>query len=75
MSLVRAVGTHWPRKEDNFEDLEDRQGQNSGIYLLYHGAMPVYIRKGKLVSRLKSHNNERSKKVQIPGQVLLVRHK
>jgi hypothetical protein len=62
MGLVKAVGIHWPRNEDNFEDLEDRQGQNSGIYLLYHGAMPVYIGKGKLVSRLRSHNKERSKK-------------
>jgi len=62
MTLVKAVGLQWPRNEENFEDLEDRQGHDSGIYLLYHGAMPVYIGKGKLVTRLRAHHRERSGK-------------
>jgi hypothetical protein len=62
MALVKAVGLQWPRNEENFDDLEDRQGQDSGIYLLYHGALPVYIGKGKLVTRLRAHHRERSGK-------------
>ncbi len=62
MTMVKAVGVQWPRNEDNLNDLEDTIGNGSGIYLLYHGAMPVYIGRGILVKRLKSHHGEKSKK-------------
>ena len=62
MALIKAVGVQWPRNEENLDDLEDAIGRQSGIYLLYHGAMPVYIGRGILTNRLGSHHGERSKK-------------
>jgi hypothetical protein len=64
LSLVKAFGLQWPRNQENLDELEDLAGHKSGIYVLYHGAMPVYIGRGMIFSRLKQHSHEVSRKNQ-----------
>jgi len=64
MPLIKQFGLHWPRNPENLEEIEDLAGHKSGIYVLYHGAMPVYIGRGALRARLLSHAKEGSKKEQ-----------
>jgi len=64
LSLVKAFGLQWPRNQENLDELEDLAGHKSGIYILYHGAMPVYIGRGMMSSRLKQHSHEVSRKNQ-----------
>jgi len=64
MPLIKQFGLHWPRNPENLEEIEDLAGHKSGIYVLYHGAMPVYIGRGALSARLLSHAKEGSKKEQ-----------
>jgi hypothetical protein len=40
MALVKQFGLRWPRNQENLDELEDLAGHKSGIYVLYHGAMP-----------------------------------
>ena len=62
--LIKQFGLHWPRNKENLDELEDLAGHKSGIYVLYHGAMPVYIGRGAISARLRSHGKEGSKKEQ-----------
>ena len=64
MPLIKQFGLHWPRNPENLEEIEDLAGHKSGIYVLYHGAMPVYIGRGAISARLLSHAKEGSKKEQ-----------
>lgn len=64
MPLIKQFGLHWPRNTENLEELEDVAGHKSGVYVLYHGAMPVYIGRGALSARLISHGKEGSRKEQ-----------
>jgi hypothetical protein len=52
MALIKQFGLHWPRNQENLDELEDLAGHKSGIYVLYHGAMPVYIGRGAISARL-----------------------
>jgi len=64
IALIKQFGLHWPRNQENLDELEDLAGHKSGIYVLYHGAMPVYIGRGAISARLRSHGKEGSKKEQ-----------
>jgi hypothetical protein len=64
MALIKQFGLHWPRNQENLDELEDLAGHKSGIYVLYHGAMPVYIGRGAISARLRTHGKEGSKKDQ-----------
>ena len=64
MPLIKQFGLHWPRNTENLEEIEDIAGHRSGVYLLYHGAMPVYIGRGAISARLRSHGKEGSRKEQ-----------
>ncbi len=64
MVLVKQFGLHWPRNQENLDEIEDLAGHKSGIYVLYHCAMPVYIGRGAMSARLRSHAKEGSKKEQ-----------
>jgi hypothetical protein len=64
MALIKQLGLHWPRNAENLEEIEDVAGHKSGIYVLYHGAMPVYIGRGAISARLLSHAKEGSRKEQ-----------
>jgi hypothetical protein len=61
MVLIKQFGLHWPRNKENLDELEDLAGHKSGIYVLYQGAMPVYIDRGAISARLRSHGKEGSK--------------
>jgi hypothetical protein len=61
MGLIKQFGLHWPRNIGNLEEIQGVAGHKSGIYVLYHGAMPVYIRRGAISARLLSHAKEGSK--------------
>ena len=43
--MIKQFGLHWPRNQENLDELEDLAGHKSGIYVLYHG-MPVYVGRG-----------------------------
>ena len=62
--LVEQFGLHWPRNQENLDEIEDLAGHKSGIYVLYHGAMPAYIGRGAMSPRLRNHAKEGSKKEQ-----------
>jgi hypothetical protein len=64
MPMIKQFGLHWARNQENLEEIEDLAGHKSGIYVLYHGAMPVYIGRGAISARLLSHGKEGSKKDQ-----------
>ena len=64
MALIKQFGLHWARNQENLDELEDLAGHRTGIYVLYHGAMPVYIGRGAISMRLRSHGKEGSKKDQ-----------
>ena len=64
MALIKQFGLHWPRNQENLDELEDLAGHRTGIYVLYHGAMPLYISRGAISMRLRSHGKEGSKKDQ-----------
>lgn len=64
MPLIKQFGLHWPRNTENLEEIEDVAGHKSGVYVLYHGAMPVYIGRGAISARLTSHGKEGSRKEQ-----------
>ena len=64
MPLIKQFGLHWTRNAENLEEIEDVAGHKSGVYVLYHGAMPVYIGRGAISARLLSHAKEGSRKEQ-----------
>ena len=64
IALIKQFGLYWPRNKENLDELEDLAGHKSGIYVLYHGAMPVYIGRGAISARLYSHSKEGSRKEQ-----------
>ena len=62
MALIKQFGSHWPRNQENLDELEDLAGHKPAIYVLYHSAMPVYIGRGAISARLCSHGQEGSRK-------------
>ena len=63
IALIKQFGLHWPRNQENLDELEDLAGHKFGIYVLYHG-MPVYIGRGAISARLCSRGQEGSRKEQ-----------
>jgi hypothetical protein len=49
--VVKQFGLHWPRNQENLDELEDLAGHKSGIYIRYHGAMPLYIGRAEQSAR------------------------
>ena len=68
MALIKQFALHWPRSQENLEESEDLAGHKPGIYVLYHGAMPVYIGRGAISAWLYSHGKEESRKEQFWGR-------
>ena len=63
-SADQAVWIALARNQEYLDELEDLAGHKPGIYVLYHGAMPVYIGRGAISARLYSHGKEESRKEQ-----------
>lgn len=64
-TLLVAYGEHWPRTKDNIEKTPKKKAHHhSGIYVLYDGAIPMYIGKaikGSICHRIKRHDRSKSK--------------
>lgn len=58
--LVSAYGTLWARNKENIRRLRD-VGKIWGVYVLCDGSMPVYIGRGKLISRILIHQRSKSR--------------
>jgi hypothetical protein len=52
--LVKSYGTLWARNKENIHRLRG-MGKLYGVYMLCDGSTPVYIGRGKLSSRIRSH--------------------
>jgi hypothetical protein len=63
IALIKQFGLHWPRNQENLDELEDLAGHKSGIYVLYHG-IPVYIGRGAISARVCGYGQEGSRKEQ-----------
>jgi hypothetical protein len=47
MGIITKYGSLWPRNKKNISALHGR-----GVYIIYDGAMPVYVGKGHLRTRI-----------------------
>jgi len=56
MSMIRQWGSLWARNQDNLGHLvrSVRRG-STGVYVLFNGSAPVYVGKGHIRSRIKTH--------------------
>jgi hypothetical protein len=73
IALTKQFALHWPRNQENLDELEDLAGHKSGIYVLHQGAMPVYIGRGAISARLCSRGKEGSRKEPVLGAVFVLR--
>src|SRR5437899_1602437 len=62
MTLVGEYGFAWPRNKKNLSEIKKRLKKKKGIYVLTHGAMPMYVGKGLIASRVRGHAMKRSSK-------------
>ena len=58
--LVSSYGTLWARNKDNIRRLR-KEGKLYGVYVLCDGSMPVYIGRGRLISRIARHQRSKSR--------------
>lgn len=62
MTLVGEHGFSWPRNEKNLAQIKKVLRGKKGVYVLSHGAMPMYVGKGKIASRVNGHAKTKSSK-------------
>jgi len=62
MALVGKHRFSWPRNDKNLQHLEGLVKGKTGLYVLSHGAMPMYVGKGKIAGRIAGHAKKRSSK-------------
>jgi hypothetical protein len=53
--LVSEYGLAWPRNRENLAKIRKVIGKKTGVYVLTHGAMPMYIGKGQIARRVRRH--------------------
>ena len=58
--LVSSYGTLWARNKQNIQRLR-AAGKLWGVYILCDGSMPVYIGRGRLISRIRRHQRSKSR--------------
>jgi hypothetical protein len=54
--LLAEYGEMWPRNNANIKLIP--KGQR-GVYVFYDGLMPVYVGKGKVLSRVRGHTRSK----------------
>jgi len=54
--LISLRGEFWCRRTDNIQTIKKKYQNPFGIYALYNGLTPVYFGRGRIASRLRSHN-------------------
>jgi hypothetical protein len=62
MTLVGEHGFSWPRNAKNLAQIKKLLHGKKGVYVLSHGAMPMYVGKGKIASRVRGHAKNASTK-------------
>src|SRR5229473_3428862 len=62
MTLVGEHGFSWPRNAKNLAQIKRLLQRKKGVYVLSHGAMPMYVGKGKIASRVRGHAKKGSTK-------------
>jgi hypothetical protein len=60
--LVHRYGYSWPRNPKNLVQIKRDLGKATGVYVLTHGAMPMYVGKGQIAKRVNAHAREGSAK-------------
>ena len=60
--LVSEYGISWPRNPTNLRKIKKEIGKKTGVYVLTHGAMPMYVGKGQISKRVKGHARPGSSK-------------
>jgi len=60
--LVSEYGIAWPRNSKNLKKIKKDIGKKTGVYVLTHGAMPMYVGKGQIARRVKGHARPGSSK-------------
>ena len=60
--LVSEYGLAWPRNRANLNKIKKDIGKKTGVYVLTHGAMPMYVGKGQIAKRVKGHARPGSSK-------------
>jgi hypothetical protein len=60
--LVSEYGIAWPRNAKNLKKIKKDLGKKTGVYVLTHGAMPMYVGKGQIAKRVKGHARPGSSK-------------
>ena len=58
MQLVKSYRRMWARNDQNFKKLKG-EGKVQGLYILYDGSMPVYVGRGRILSRLEEHRKSK----------------
>ena len=58
--LVSRYGALWARNKKNIQELREA-GKLYGVYVLCDGSMPVYIGRGRLISRIAQHQRSNSR--------------
>jgi hypothetical protein len=61
-TLVYDYGIAWPRNKENLRKIKKHLGKKTGVYVLTHGAMPMYVGKGQIAKRVKGHARPGSSK-------------
>lgn len=56
MALIKTYGKLWAR---NLRNIEAIPNEPKGVYVLYDGTMPMYVGKGDIRTRIKSHEKSR----------------
>ena len=62
MALVAEHGFSWPRNRKNLRQIKKLIPAKKGVYVLSHGAMPMYVGKGTIASRVRGHARPGSSK-------------
>src|SRR5271168_2232277 len=60
--LVHEHGIAWPRNDNNLRKIKKEIGKKTGVYVLAHGAMPMYVVKGQIAKRVRGHARPGSSK-------------
>ena len=55
IAIVKKYGTMWPRNFENIKRVPGTREGGQGVYVLFDGSMPIYVGKGNIRSRLRSH--------------------
>jgi hypothetical protein len=62
VALIEKCGEMWARNVRNIRSIPGSKKGGQGVYILYDGSMPVYIGRGNIHQRIKTHRLSKRKK-------------